>query len=147
MTLSTVVDKYDYIFIDCPPSFGLVPVNALVAADTVLVPMQCEYYAMEGLSQLMTSIRQVKRLYNPTLELEGVVLTMYDGRLNLTGQVVAEIKKFLGTKLYATAIPRAVRLYEAPSYGMPIQYYDKRSKGAAAYDDLGKEFLKKNKRV
>lgn len=145
MTLASVVNNYDYIFVDCPPSFGLVPVNALVAADTVLVPMQCEYYAMEGLSQLMTSIRQVKRLYNPTLELEGVVLTMYDGRLNLTGQVVAEIKKFLGSKLYATAIPRAVRLSEAPSYGMPIQYYDKRSKGAAAYDNLAKEFLKRNK--
>ncbi len=145
MTLAPIVDKYDYIFIDCPPSFGLVPVNALVAADTVLVPMQCEYYAMEGLSQLMTSIRQVKRLYNPTLELEGVVLTMYDGRLNLTGQVVSEIKKFLGNKLFATAIPRAVRLSEAPSYGMPIQYYDKRSKGAAAYDNLAKEFLKRNK--
>lgn len=145
LALSTLKDKYDYIFIDCPPSFGLVPVNALVASDTVLVPMQCEYFAMEGLSQLMASIRQVKRLYNPTLELEGVVLTMYDGRLNLTGQVVAEIKKFLGNKLYATAIPRAVRLSEAPSYGMPIQYYDKRNKGAIAYEKLAEEFLKRNR--
>lgn len=145
MSLAAVRENYDYIFIDCPPSFGLVPVNALVASDTVLVPMQCEYYAMEGLSQLMASIRQVKRLYNPTLELEGVVLTMYDGRLNLTGQVVAEIKKFLGNKLYATAIPRAVRLSEAPSYGMPIQYYDKRNRGAEAYNNLAKEFLKRNK--
>ncbi len=147
LALSTLKDKYDYIFIDCPPSFGLVPVNALVASDTVLVPMQCEYFAMEGLSQLMASIRQVKRLYNPTLELEGVVLTMYDGRLNLTGQVVAELKKYLGNKLYATAIPRAVRLSEAPSYGMPIQYYDKRNKGYIAYEKLAEEFLKRNKGV
>ena len=145
LALANVRDLYDYIFIDCPPSFGLVPVNALVASDTVLVPMQCEYYAMEGLSQLMASVRQVKRLYNPTLELEGVVLTMYDGRLNLTAQVVNEIKKFLGNKLLATAIPRAVRLSEAPSFGMPIQYYDKRSKGADAYEKLCKEFLKRNR--
>lgn len=146
MALATVRDKYDYIFIDCPPSLGLISINALNASDTVLVPIQCEYYALEGLSQLMATIRQVKRLYNPTLEIEGIILTMYDGRLNLTQQVVAEIKKYFANKLYKTAIPRAVRLSEAPSYGMPIQYYDKRSKGAAAYDDLAKEFLKKNRR-
>ena len=146
MALANAREKYDYIFIDCPPSLGLVTINALNACDTVLVPIQCEYFALEGLSQLMATVRQVKRLYNPTLEIEGIVLTMYDGRLNLTGQVVAEIKKYFATKLYKTAIPRAVRLSEAPSYGMPIQYYDKRSKGAAAYNDLAKEFLKKNKR-
>ncbi len=146
MTLASVREKYDYIFIDCPPSLGLITVNALNASDTVLVPIQCEYFALEGLSQLMATVRQVKRLYNPTLELEGIILTMFDGRLNLTHQVVAEIKKYFANKLYKTPIPRAVRLSEAPSYGMPIQYYDKRSKGAAAYNDLAKEFLKKNRR-
>lgn len=146
MALATARDKYDYIFIDCPPSLGLISINALNASDTVLVPIQCEYYALEGLSQLMATVRQVKRLYNPTIEIEGIVLTMYDGRLNLTQQVVAEIKKYFANKLYKTVIPRGVRLSEAPSYGMPIQYYDKRSKGAEAYDELGKEFLKKNKK-
>ena len=147
MALATAREKYDYIFIDCPPSLGLITINALNASDTVLVPIQCEYFALEGLSQLMASVRQVKRLYNPTLEIEGIVLTMYDGRLNLTGQVVAEIKKYFANKLYKTVIPRAVRLSEAPSYGMPIQYYDKRSKGSEAYTDLAKEFLKKNRRM
>ncbi len=147
MALATVREQYDYIFIDCPPSLGLITINALNASDTVLVPIQCEYFALEGLSQLMATVRQVKRLYNPTLEIEGIVLTMYDARLNLTGQVVAEIKKYFADKLYKTAIPRGVRLSEAPSYGMPIQYYDKRSKGAAAYNDLAKEFLKKNRRA
>ena len=147
MALAGVREAYDYIFIDCPPSLGLITVNALNASDTVLVPIQCEYFALEGLSQLMATVRQVKRLYNPTLEIEGIVLTMFDGRLNLTPQVVAEIKKYFANKLYKTAIPRAVRLSEAPSYGMPIQYYDNRSKGAEAYNDLAKEFLKKNRRV
>ncbi|MBR7131923.1 MAG: ParA family protein [Clostridia bacterium] len=146
MALASVREKYDYIFIDCPPSLGLITINALNASDTVLVPIQCEYFALEGLSQLTATVRQVKRLYNPTLEIEGIVLTMYDGRLNLTQQVVGEIKKYFATKLYKTAIPRAVRLSEAPSYGMPIQYYDKRSKGSSAYNDLAKEFLKKNRR-
>ncbi len=147
IALSAVREAYDYIFIDCPPSLGLITVNSLNASDTVLVPIQCEYFALEGLSQLMSSVRQVKRLYNPTLEIEGIVLTMFDGRLKLTHQVVAEIKKYFANKLYKTAVPRAVRLSEAPSYGMPIQYYDKHSKGAAAYNDLAKEFLKKNRRV
>ncbi len=145
--LSPVRENYDYIFIDCPPSLGLITINALNAGDTVLVPIQCEYYALEGLSQLMASVRQVKRLYNPTLEIEGIVLTMFDGRLNLTQQVVGEIKKYFANKLYKTAIPRGVRLSEAPSYGCPIQYYDKRSKGCAAYNELGKEFLKRNRRM
>lgn len=142
--LSLIRSDYDYIFIDCPPSLGLITINALTASDTVLVPVQCEYYAMEGLSQLMSSVRQIKRLYNSGLELEGVVLTMFDGRLNLTHQVVEELKKFFANKLYSTTIPRAVRLSEAPSYGMPIQYYDKRSKGAKAYDELAREMIKRN---
>ena len=146
MVLSVVREKYDYILIDCPPSLGLITIDALVASDTVLVPIQCEYFALEGLSQLMSTVRQIKRLYNATLEIEGIVLTMYDARLNLTNQVVGEIKKFFADKLYKTAIPRGVRLSEAPSYGMPIQYYDKRSKGSIAYNDLSKEFLKKNRR-
>lgn len=144
--LSLIRDNYDYIFIDCPPSLGLITINALTASDTIIVPVQCEYYAMEGLSQLMASVRQIKRLYNPELEIEGVVLTMFDGRLNLTQQVVEEIKKFFSNRLYETRIPRGVRLSEAPSYGMPIQYYDKRSKGAKAYDELAKEVIKRNKR-
>ena len=143
--LSLVRSQYDYILIDCPPSLGLITINALTACDTVLVPVQCEYYAMEGLSQLMASVRQIKRLYNPVLELEGVLLTMYDARLNLTHQVVEELKKFFANKMYKTTIPRAVRLSEAPSYGMPIQYYDRRSKGAKAYDDLAKEFVSRNR--
>ena len=133
---------FDFIFLDCPPSLGLITLNALCAADTVLVPIQCEYYALEGLSQLMSTIRQVKRLYNPHIEMEGVLLTMYDGRLNLTQQVVGELKRFFPKKVYATAIPRNVKLSEAPSYGLPIHYYDKNSKGAAAYDALADEFLK-----
>ena len=146
MALAAAREKYDYIFIDCPPSLGLITINALNAADTVFVPIQCEYFALEGLSQLMNTVRQVKRLYNPTLEIEGIVLTMFDGRLNLTMQVITEIKKYFADKLYKTTIPRTVRLSEAPSYGMPIQYYDKRSKGTDAYNALAKEFIKKNRR-
>lgn len=142
--LSRVKGDYDYIFIDCPPSLGLITINALCAADGLLVPIQCEYFALEGLSQLISSVRQIKRLYNPSLELEGVLLTMFDGRLNLTQQVVAEVKKFFKTELYSTVIPRAVRLSEAPSYGMPIQYYDPKNKGAKAYDDMAAEFIKRN---
>lgn len=137
--LAALRDAYDYIYIDCPPSLGLLTLNALCAADTLLVPIQCEYYALEGLSQLMATVRQVKRLYNSTLELEGVLLTMYDGRLNLTQQVVTEVKKFFPRKVFATAIPRSVRLSEAPSFGKPINYYDGGSRGAAAYDALAKE--------
>lgn len=147
IALSPVREDYDFIFIDCPPSLGIITINALTASDAVLIPIQCEYYALEGLSQLMASVRQVKRLYNPTLDIDGIVLTMFDGRLNLTQQVVSEIKKYFSGKLYKSAIPRGVRISEAPSYGCPIQYYDARSKGAAAYNDLAKEFLKKNKRV
>ncbi len=143
--LAEVRGDYDYIFIDCPPSLGLLTLNALCAADTLLVPIQCEYYALEGLSQLMATVRQVKRLYNAQLDLEGVLLTMYDGRLNLTQQVVAEVKKFFPRKVFATPIPRSVRLSEAPSFGKPINYYDKSSKGARAYEALAKELIE-NKR-
>ena len=142
--LSTVRDEFDFLFIDCPPSLGLLSLNSLVAADTVIVPIQCEYYALEGLSQLMATMRQVKRLYNENLDIEGVLLTMYDGRLNLTQQVVAEVKKFFPRKVFATAIPRSVRLAEAPSFGRPINYYDRSSRGAKAYAELAQEFLKKH---
>ena len=142
--LAPLKADYDFIFLDCPPSLGLITLNALCAVDTVLVPIQCEYYALEGLSQLMGTIRQIKRRYNPLLELEGVLLTMYDGRLNLTQQVVSEVKRFFPQKVYASVIPRNVRLSEAPSYGQPVWYYDKSSRGAQAYDALAQEFLKKN---
>ena len=133
--------QFDYILIDCPPALGLLTLNALVAADTFLIPAQPEYYALEGLSQLIATVRQVKRLYNPTLELEGVLFTMYDGRTHLTQQVVAEVKKFFPRRVYATVIPRTVRLAEAPSYGRPINYYDKAGKGCKAYMELAKEML------
>ena len=142
--LALVKGEYDYIFLDCPPSLGLITLNGLCAADTVLVPIQCEYYALEGLSQLISTVRQVKRLYNPMLEIEGVLLTMYDGRLNLTNQVVEELKRFFPKKVYSTPIPRTVKLSEAPSYGQPIMYYDKRSKGTEAYLSVADEFLRKN---
>ena len=138
--LSAVKTEYDYIFIDCPPSLGLITTNALCASDTILVPIQPEYYALEGLSQLIATVRLVKRKYNPYLEIEGVLLTMYDGRLNLTQQVVQEVKKFFPKKVFSSVIPRGVRLSEAPSFGMPIMYFDKNSKGSAAYMELA-EYL------
>ncbi|MBO4893423.1 MAG: ParA family protein [Clostridia bacterium] len=143
--LAAVKGDFDFIFLDCPPSLGLITINALVAADSLLVPIQCEYYALEGLSQLVTTVRTVKRLYNPYIEMEGVVLTMYDGRLNLTQQVVAEVKRCFPKKVYSTVIPRNVRLSEAPSYGQPVIYYDKASRGAAAYISLAEEFAARNK--
>lgn len=143
-SLALVKGQFDFIFMDCPPSLGLITLNGLCAADTVLVPIQCEYYALEGLSQLISTIRQIKRLYNPHIDIEGVLLTMFDGRLNLTHQVVDELKRFFPRKVYSTVIPRNVKLSEAPSYGMPILYYDKKSKGAEAYNALADEFLKMN---
>ena len=143
--LASVKSEYDFIFIDCPPSLGLITTNALCAADTILVPIQPEYYALEGLSQLMTSVRKIKRKYNSYIDIEGVLLTMYDGRLNLTQQVVQEVKKFFPRKVFSTVIPRGVRLSEAPSYGMPIMYFDKNCKGSAAYIDLSKEIIENNK--
>ena len=134
--------KYN-IIVDCPPSLGLITANALTMADTVLVPIQCEYYALEGLSQLMNTVRRVKRQYNNSLELEGVLLTMYDGRLNLTQQVVEEVKKFFPRKVFKTVIPRGVRLSEAPSFGMPVIYYDRSCKGSQAYTELAGEIAAK----
>lgn len=142
--IAQIKADYDFIFFDCPPSLGLITLNALCASDTVMVPIQCEYYALEGLSQLMSTVRQVKRLYNPMIEIEGVLLTMYDGRLNLTQQVVNEVKRFFPRKVYSSVIPRNVRLSEAPSFGQPIMYYDKASKGTSAYNDFANEFLELN---
>ena len=140
-----IKSEYDYIFIDCPPSLGLVTTNALNCSDTVMIPIQCEYYALEGLSQLMNTVRRVKRLYNPHLDIEGVILTMYDGRLNLTQQVVGEVKKYFPRRVYSTPIPRGVRISEAPSYGMPVIYYDATCKGAKAYTELAEEILRKER--
>ncbi len=142
--VSTLSDDYDYIFIDCPPSLGLLTLNALTSADTLLVPIQCEYYALEGLSQLMNTVKLVRQHLNPTLEVEGVVLTMYDARTNLSAQVVNEVKKFFKNKVYDTIIPRSIRLGEAPSYGMPITSYDAKSTGAVAYTKLAVEVLEKS---
>ena len=145
--IAPIKGNYDFIILDCPPSLGLITLNALCAVDSVIVPIQCEYYALEGLSQLMSTIRQVKRMYNPLIELEGVLLTMFDGRLNLTQQVVSEVKRFFPQKVYSTVIPRNVRLSEAPSFGQPVMYYDKSSKGATAYEDFAEEFLRKNGKI
>ncbi|MFU0832037.1 MAG: ParA-like ATPase involved in chromosome/plasmid partitioning or cellulose biosynthesis protein BcsQ [Oscillospiraceae bacterium] len=137
--LAPVREIYDYILIDCPPSLGMITTNALTAADTLLVPIQCEYYALEGLTQLMNTVRRIKRQYNGHLQLEGVLLTMYDGRLNLTQQVVEEVKKYFPRRVFGTVIPRTVRLSEAPSYGKPIQYFDRSSKAALSYNALAEE--------
>lgn len=142
-SLQAVRDGYNYIYIDCPPSLGLLTVNALVAADTVLIPIQCEYYALEGLSQLMHTITLIKRRLNPGLTLEGILLTMFDGRTNLAIQVVDEVKKHFRRQMYRTIIPRNVRLSEAPSYGKPVVLYDARSRGAEVYQDLAKEVLER----
>ncbi len=139
--LSTVKDAYDYIFIDCPPSLGLLTINALCAADRVLVPIQCEYYALEGVGQLMNTVRRVQKGLNKELDIEGVVLTMLDGRTNLGIQVVQEVKRHFRSQVYGTLIPRNVRLSEAPSHGLPIHLYDPSSMGAEAYRDLANEFI------
>ena len=141
-----VKQYYDYIIIDCPPSLGLITANALTVADSFIVPIQCEYYALEGLSQLMSTVRRIKRQYNYSIELEGVLLTMYDGRLNLTQQGVEEVKKFFPGKIFGTVINRGVRLSEAPSFGMPVIYYDKSCKGSLAYTELAKEIIAKERR-
>lgn len=139
--LEDIKDEFDFIIIDCPPSLSLLTLNSLAAADTILVPIQCEYYALEGLSQLMDTVKLVKRHLNKNLEVEGVVLTMFDARTNLSIQVVEEVKKYFEDKVYRTVIPRNVRLSEAPSYGLPIILYDPKSRGAECYMDLADEVL------
>lgn len=142
--LEEVENEFDYVIIDCPPSLGLITLNAFTASNSVLIPIQCEYYALEGLGQLINTINLVKKHLNKNLEIEGALLTMYDIRTNLSNQVVKEVKKYFGDKVYKTVIPRNVKLSEAPSYGMPITQYDPRSKGAKSYDKFVKEFLKEN---
>ncbi|HHY83292.1 MAG TPA: ParA family protein [Clostridiales bacterium] len=139
--LQEIKNDYDYIFIDCPPSLGLITINALTAADKLLVPIQCEYYALEGLTQLLNTVELVRKNLNPSLEIEGVVLTMFDSRTNLSIQVVDEVKKFFKNKVYTTIIPRNVRLGEAPSHGVPIIVYDPKCAGAEAYMDLANEMI------
>ena len=142
--LDEVKDYFDYILIDCPPSLGLITLNAFTASDSVLIPVQCEYFALEGLGQLINTINLVKKHLNKEIQIEGALLTMYDIRTNLSNQVVKEVKKYFENKVYKTVIPRNVRLSEAPSYGMPITEYDPRSKGAKSYTKFAKEFLKIN---
>ncbi len=139
-----IKDKYDFIIIDCPPSLGLITLNAFTASDSVLIPVQCEYYALEGLGQLLNTIELVKKRMNKGLRVEGALLTMYDARTNLSNQVVKEVKNYFGDRVYKNVIPRNVKLSEAPSYGLPITLYDARSKGAKSYDKFVKEFLKAN---
>ncbi len=140
--LDKIKGEYDYIVVDCPPSLGLLTVNALVAGDGVIIPMQCEYFALEGLSQITSTVAKVRKLYNPTLTLAGIIFTMFNGRLNLSLQIVDEIKKYYKDKILQPPVPRSVRISEAPSHGKPIQYYDKLSKGAEAYDLLSRQILK-----
>ena len=139
--IASLYSEYDYIFLDCPPSLELLTVNALVAADSVLIPMQCEYYALEGIADLMTSIKMCSKHLNRRLDVEGIVLTMYDSRANLTVQVENELRKYLGTKVYETVIPRSIRLSEAPSHGQPGVIYDRVNRGSKAYMALAVEFL------
>ena len=144
-SINKIKDKYDFIIIDCPPSLGLLTLNSFIAADSVLVPIQCEYYALEGLSQLTKTIKSIKQTLNEKIQFEGILLTMFDARTNLSIQVADEVKKFFPDKVFKSVIPRNVRLSEAPSYGEPIIIYDKYSKGAEAYTDLAKEVIKNNR--
>ena len=145
-TIEPVKDYYDFIFIDCPPSLGLLTINALVAADTVLIPIQCEYYALEGVGQLMNTVSLVKKGLNPQLEIEGVLMTMYDGRTNLSVQVVEEVKDYFKSKVFDTTIPRNIRLAEAPSFGETIFEYAPNSKGSKAYLRFAEEFIERQKK-
>ena len=146
-SIASVRDEYDFIIIDCPPSLGLLTLNAFTAADSVLIPIQTEFYALEGVSQLVKTITIVQQTSNKDLVIEGVLLTMFDGRTNLSVQVADEVKSFFGTKVYKTIIPRNVRLSEAPSYGEPIIVYDPKSKGAAVYTKLAKEVIRDSKKT
>lgn len=143
--LHDMKNKYDFIFIDCPPSLGLLTVNALSASDSVLIPIQCEFYALEGVGQLINTVQLVKKSLNKNLTVEGVIMSMYDGRTNLCSGVVNEVKNYFKEKVYNTTIPRNIRLAEAPSYGLPIMLYDNNCKGAEAYENLTKEFLERQK--
>lgn len=145
--IDKIKDQYDYIIIDCPPSLGLVTLNAFTASNSVLIPVQCEYYALEGLGQLINTINIVKKRLNKDLTIEGALLTMYDARTNLSSQVAKEVKNYFEDRVYKTVIPRNVKLSEAPSYGMPICMYDSRSKGSRCYDKFAKEFIKKNENI
>jgi len=144
--LKEIEGEYDYIFIDCPPSLGILTINALTAASSVLTPIQCEFYALEGVGQLVTTIQLVKKSLNKNLEIEGVILSMYDNRTKLCNEVVSEVKKYFNDKVYKTTIPRNVRLAEAPSFGLPIMLYDDNCKGADAYKKLAEEFLNRQRR-
>ena len=144
-SIAEIKEYFDFILIDCPPSLGLITLNSFTAADSLLIPIQCEYYALEGLSQLTNTIKMIKRSLNPTLSVEGVLLTMFDARTNLSIQVVEEVKKFFKEKVFSTIIPRNVRLSEAPSFGQPIIEYDKHSRGAECYTDLALEVIERNR--
>ncbi|MBT4710902.1 MAG: ParA family protein, partial [Alphaproteobacteria bacterium] len=145
--LVAVAGKYDYVMIDCPPSLGLLTLNAMVAADALLVPLQCEFYALEGLSHLIRTIERVREGFNPTLEIQGVVLTMFDKRNNLSDQVADDVRGFLGDKVYATVIPRNVRVSEAPSFGKPALLYDYRCAGSQAYISLARELIERERHL
>ena len=145
-SLAEVNDQYDYILIDCPPSLGHLTINSFTASDSILIPVQCEYYALEGLSQLLNTVRLVQKHFNPELEIEGVLLTMYDARTNLGNEVVEEVRKYFREKVYETIIPRNIRLSEAPSHGMPIIDYDPRSRGAEVYQALAKEVVSREEK-
>lgn len=142
--MNLIDKKYDFVIIDCPPSLGLLSLNALTASSTVLIPIQCEYYSLEGVGQLIDTVKLVKKNLNPKLDIEGVLLNMFDGRTNLSVQVVEEVKKYFKDKVYRTVIPRSVRLAEAPSFGQPIMLYDEKSKGSIAYIKLAEEIIKNN---
>jgi chromosome partitioning protein len=143
--IQEVVEDYDYIFIDCPPSLGLLTINSLTASDSVIIPLQCEYYAMEGLTQLLKTIHLIKQAFNPRLQIEGILLTMFDGRNNLAHQVVEEVRNHFKDKVFKTMIPRNIRLSEAPSFGKPVLLYDIHSRGAETYLDLAREILANGK--
>jgi chromosome partitioning protein len=143
--LNEIKNEFDFIFIDCPPSLGFLTINALCAADSVLIPIQCEFYALEGVGQLVNTIQLIKKSLNKSLEVEGVVMSMYDGRTNLSNDVVSEVKSYFKEKVYEATIPRNIRLAEAPSFGLPIMLYDDKCRGAEAYENLAKEFLKRQR--
>ena len=143
--IDEVKDEFDFVFIDCPPSLGVLTINALTACDSVLIPIQCEFYALEGVGQLINTIKLIKKSLNPKIKIEGVIMTMYDYRTNLSNEVYNEVKKFFENKVYESTIPRNIRLAESPSFGLPIMLYDEKCKGADAYSKLTKEFLKRQK--